>query len=123
MTPGWNEEVLAATDILLLTKLGPAIYADAVRACPVFGGANSTADANSLAVGSAEEPGALRDSIEFHVTPNHRLIVSASGSSQRQYAVYVELGHRIVAWGYDVGLSKDPQPFLRPALYTVRTVT
>jgi hypothetical protein len=123
MEPGWQEEVLAATDVLFLTTLGPRIYAAARAYCPVWGGANSHEEA-SIADGidpaaADETPGALRDSIEFHLT-GHSLIVSASGGNGRVYAADVELGHRIVAWGHATGQSKGPQAFLRPALYTIR---
>jgi hypothetical protein len=120
MEPGWEDDVLAASDVLFLTRLGPDIYADAWRLCPVFGGANSTATGVSLAAAGPDyEPGALRDSLEFHLT-GHSLIVSASGSPERQYAAFVELGHRVVAWGHPMGYSKGPTPFLRPALYAQR---
>jgi len=105
---------------MFLTRLGPEIAASAKDYCPVFGGAHSTATSDSLAAaGRDEEPGALRDSIEFHLEL-HSLIVSATGSSERSYAAYVELGHRVVAWGHDTGTEKQPQPFLRPALYQLR---
>ena len=38
------------------------------------------------------------------------------------YAAYVELGHRIVAWGHETGKFQPPQPYLRPALYRKREV-
>jgi len=121
MTPGWLEEILASCDVLLETTIGPMIWADARRYCPVMGGANSTASSDSLAADQegGESPGSLRDSIEFHMD-GHSLIVSASGGNGRDYAAYVELGHHIVAWGYSTGRSEKPEPFLRPALYTVR---
>jgi hypothetical protein len=121
MAPDWLEGVYLATDRLFLTRLGPEISTSAKAYCPVFGGANSTATATSLAAaGDDYEPGALCDSIEFHLRV-HSLIVSATGSDERSYAAYVELGHRVVAWGHDMGYSKGPQPFLRPALYSVRS--
>jgi hypothetical protein len=46
--------------------------------------------------------------------------VRATGNGERSYAVFVELGHRIVVFRYNTGRSKEAQPFLRPALYTVR---
>jgi len=98
------------------------IWADARRYCPVMGGSNSRASSDSLAAAEEdgdEDPGSLRDSIEFHMA-GHSLIVSATGSGQRSYAAYVELGHHIVAWGNPTGESEAPEPFLRPALYTVR---
>jgi hypothetical protein len=53
----------AAMDDYLDTRLGPAIAADAYRACP-------------------KRTNALADSIEHHVT-DHTLIVSATGSDER----------------------------------------
>jgi hypothetical protein len=121
MTAGWQGRLLEDWDVYAETNLGPKIWAAARAYCPVFGGQNSTATAASIAAAGPDyEPGALLDSIEFHLA-GHSLIVGASGSADRSYAAYVELGHRIVAWSHDTGRSKPPQPFLRPALYTVRT--
>jgi hypothetical protein len=39
------------------------------------------------------------------------------------YALYVEMGHRIVAWGHETGKFKAPDPFLRPALDSVVSET
>jgi len=120
MNPGWQDNVLAGTDALFLTRLGPEMRADARALCPVFGGQNSTATADSLAAaGDDYEPGSLLDSIEFHLA-GHTLIVSATGSEDRGYAVYVELGHEVVAWGHRMGYKKGAQAFLRPALYQLR---
>src|ERR1035441_5054668 len=100
---GWQAGVYALTDRLFLTRLGPEISEAAKRYVPVFGGQNSTATAASIAAAGPDyEPGALRDSIEFHLRV-HTLIVRASGSSDRSYAYWVETGHRIIAWGYDTG--------------------
>jgi hypothetical protein len=120
MEPGWEEQVLAAVDDMFMSSLGPQITASAKAYCPVFGGENSTASEESLA-GPDAQPGALRDSVKFEVT-RHELVVSATGSEERQYAAYVELGHRVVAWGHDTGTAKGPQPFLRPALYQERAL-
>lgn len=120
MNPDWLEDVYLATDRLFLTRLGPEISTAAKAYCPVFGGQNSTAKASSIAAAGPDyQPGALRDSIRFFLLV-HALIVMATGSDSRTYAAYVELGHRVVAWGKDMGYSKGPQSFLRPALYTVR---
>jgi hypothetical protein len=120
MEPGWQERVYVFTDQLFLTRLGPEIFTSARAYCPVFGGQNSTATAASIAAAGPDyEPGALRDSIEFHLA-GHSLRVGASGSADREYALFVELGHRIVAWGHDTGRSKGPQSFLRAALYQQR---
>ena len=64
--------------------------------------------------------GSLRDSIEFHLD-GHDLIVAATGSDERTYAYWVETGHDIVVFGHRTGRHKEAQPFLRPALYAVRS--
>jgi len=93
---GWEE--------LATGRLGPEIREDAKRYCP-------------------ERTGALAASIhdEFDQA-TQELIVEATGSEERDYAAYVELGHRIYhpstgETGPEVVL---PEPFLRPALYTER---
>jgi hypothetical protein len=127
MDADWLEEVYLATDRLFTTRLGPDIREAARDYCPVFGGQNSTATevsmqiAESLAArGQEPDPGALRDSIEDHLN-GHTLIVSANGSAERSYAYYVETGHHIVVFGRSTGRYKEAQPFLRPALFEVRT--
>lgn len=124
MDPGWLEDVLLATDRLFVTTLGPEISTAAKSYCPVFGGQNSTATATSFAIarslGRPIPGGALRDSIRFFLWV-HSLIVMATGDGERTYAAFVELGHRIVVFGRDTGRHKGPTPFLRPALYTVRS--
>lgn len=98
--PRLGENLAEATDALFRDHLGPAIRDDAKRFCP-------------------KRTGTLADSIEDHLD-GHTLIVSATGSDERYYAAYVELGHRIVAWGHKTGRVQPPQPFLRPALYQQR---
>jgi len=127
MAPDWLEGVYAGTDRLFTNILGPDIREAARDLCPVFGGQNSTATevsmqiAESLAArGREPDPGALRDSIEDHLN-GHTLIVSANGSDERSYAYWVETGHRIVVFGHDTGRYKAPSPFLRPALYQIRS--
>lgn len=83
-----------------MDTLGPAIRDDAKRFCP-------------------KRTHALADSIERHLE-GLTLIVSASGSDERTYGAYVELGHRIVAFGNETGRVQPPQPYLRPALYQAR---
>jgi len=99
--PAWQSRVYEATDALFRDRLGPAIRDDAKRFCP-------------------KRTGSLADSIEDHLE-GHRLIVSATGSDERAYAAYVELGARIVAWGHPTGRVRPPHPFLRPALYSQRS--
>lgn len=98
--PGAIGHVQEACDRLFRDVLGPAIRESAKAYCP-------------------KDTGALAESIEDHVE-DHRLIVTASGDSGRDYAAYVELGHRIVAWGHPTGRQQPPRPFLRPALYQER---
>jgi hypothetical protein len=97
MDPDWQEHVFAAVDEYFLDDLGPRIRDLAKEKCP-------------------KRTGDLADSIERHLE-GHDLIVSASGSDEREYALYVEKGHRIVAWGHQTGRVKGPEPFLVPALY------
>jgi hypothetical protein len=121
--PDWREGLYALTDELFVTRLGPDITADAKRYCPVFFGENSTAGDVSYQIaqslGTPMPGGALRDSIEFHLR-GHVLIVRATGNGERDYARWVECGHGIVVFGYRTERFKEAQPFLRPALYTVR---
>lgn len=96
---GWQEHILAAWDEYADTNLGPAIAEDARRYCPV-------------------DTGDLRSSIEHVVATDHALLVSAYGSDERWYAVYVEMGHRVYhpSTGVVGPEVVPPQPFLRPAL-------
>lgn len=98
----WRENVAAATREWFDTKLGPDIADDARRYCP-------------------ERTGDLKDSIEHHVEDGN-LIVSATGSDERTYAAYVELGHRVYhpSTGRVGPETVPPQPFLRPALMQQR---
>lgn len=121
MDPDWLEEVYASSDRLFEDRLGPDIREAARDYCPVFGGQNSTATEASMDAAPEDyQPGALHDSIEDHLN-GHFLIVSATGSDERSYAYYVETGHMIVAWGYRTGRHKEAQPFLRPALFQIRS--
>ena len=101
-TPGWENLIQAAADHLLENNLGPKITADARRYCPV-------------------DKGDLRDSIAQHME-DHTLVISATGSKERTYAAWVELGHR-VAHGRHGRVGPEvvpPEPFLRPALMQPR---
>jgi hypothetical protein len=99
--PDAYAHIAEAVDAFFLDVLGPAIRDDARRFCP-------------------KRSGDLADSLERHLE-EHTLIVSATGSEKREYAAYVELGHRIVAWGHETGHVQPPSPFLRPALYQQRS--
>jgi hypothetical protein len=61
---------------------------------------------------------ALMQSIESHVDGT-TLVVSATGSAEREYAAYIELGHRVFHPSTGrVGPEWVPaRPFLRPALF------
>lgn len=68
--------------------------------------------------------GNLRESVSFHVDwAKCSLIVSATGSIMRKgsnrkyYAAWVDLGHRVFAWGHETGEVKMPTAFMRRALY------
>lgn len=101
MEDGFEDEVMAGWLKLAEERLGPDIAGDARRYAP-------------------EDTGALKESVEHHME-GPTLIVSATGGADgRTYAAYVELGHRIVAWGHDTGKVQPPRPYLRPALYTER---
>jgi hypothetical protein len=123
MASDWLEHVLLATDGLFTETLGPAIRDDAKDLCPVFFGENSTAGETSyqiaVSLGTPMPGGSLRDSIEDHLD-GHDLIVAATGNGERTYAAWVELGHAVVVFGRPMGYEKESQPFLTPALYTVR---
>jgi hypothetical protein len=103
MTPDWQGRLDASIDEVYSDKLGPAIREDAYRYCP-------------------KRTGGLADSIEYHLD-GHTLIISATGSDDRDYASYVETGHRIVAGSPRAVTNRKTlsEPFLRPALYTKRT--
>jgi hypothetical protein len=98
-----DEHLRTTTAEWLDTRLGPDIAEDARRYCP-------------------ERTGSLRDSIEHHLD-GEDLIVSATGSDERTYAAYVELGHRVYhpSTGITGPEVVPPQPFLRPALYQQRS--
>ena len=123
MSADWQAQVYLATDRLFLTRLGPEISTSAKEHCPVFFGQNSTAGETSRQIaerlGTPMPGGSLRDSIRFFLWV-HSLIVMATGSDERYYAAWVELGHSVVVFGRRMGYRKEAQPFLRPALYQVR---
>lgn len=62
---------------------------------------------------------ALMQSIESHMDGT-TLVVSATGSAEREYAAYIELGHRVFHPSTGVvGPEWVPaRPFLRPALFS-----
>jgi hypothetical protein len=98
--PGALEGAQGDCDEFFATRLGPAIRDDSKRYCP-------------------KDTGALADSVEDHLE-GHDLIISATGNDERDYAAYVDGGHRIVAWGVKTGRVKGPNPFMRSALYQER---
>jgi len=102
MSGDWAENVGAAVAQWLDDELGPEIVDDARSYCPVL-------------------TGDLRDSIEHHMN-GPVLVVRATGSDERYYAVYVEMGHRVYHPSTRiVGPETVPsQAFLRPSLYQIR---
>jgi hypothetical protein len=123
MDADWQSKVFGLTDAMFQDRLGPEIKTDAQQLCPVFGEENSTATAFSIELAKRlgrDEPGGLRDSIEDHLN-GHTLIVAATGGGGRAYAYWVETGHYVKFFGHWTGNYKGPQPFLRPALYQVRS--
>jgi hypothetical protein len=97
-----GENITEGLDEYFNTNLGPKIAEDATRYCP-------------------KRTGALAESVEHHLE-DHTLIVSATGSDERSYAIYVETGHRVYhpSTGTVGPETVPPQPFLRPALYQQR---
>lgn len=102
MSGDWLANVQAAVGQWLDDDLGQKIEDDARMYCPVL-------------------TGDLQQSIEHHMD-GAVLVVRATGSDERYYAVYVEMGHRVFHPGTRiVGPETVPsQPFLRPALWQAR---
>lgn len=84
-------------------KLGPAVTGDMRGYCPV-------------------DTGALRDSIEHHMNDDVLIVKATGGAGDRAYAAYVETGHAVhhPSTGINGPERVAPQPFIRPAVYTVR---
>lgn len=93
----WGEIDHATSNIL--ERVADAVADDARRFAPV-------------------RTGYLRSTIERGPVEGDSIKVNALA----HYAAYVELGHRIVAWGHETGKFQPPQPYLRPALYRTRTL-
>ncbi len=94
--PAWERHLDVPIDDLM-EHLGSEVETDAKGLAPV-------------------NTGRLRDSIDHEVSDQ----VARIGSNV-DYAIDVEEGHRIVAWGHDTGRHKEADPFLKPALYTPRS--
>lgn len=99
------ENILRAVDKAFETKLGPQMEAEVKKNTPI-------------------DTGALIDSVKYSVDrTEHTLIVQAYGDEERAaenrkyYAAWVDLGHRIIAWGHDTGRVQPPTAFMRRALY------
>jgi|ERR1700722_9575608 len=98
------EHIYELTDKMFKENLGPMIKEQVVRNTP-------------------KDTGALADSVTMSVDiDTHKLYVQAYGDESRPegrkyYAAYVDLGHRIVAWGHDTDKVKAPTAFMRRALY------
>ena len=104
MDPDWQGKLSAVIDGSFADKLGPAIREDAYRYCP-------------------KRTGDLANSIEYHLDGD-TLIISATGSGDRDYAAYVEYSHRIVAGSPRKVTDRKTlaEPFLRPALFQTRAL-
>ena len=98
------EHIYELTDNMFEEKLGPMMEAQVKRNAP-------------------KDSGALAASVSMDVDRiEHKLYIQAYGDESRPegrkyYAAYVDLGHRIVAWGNDTGEVKPPTAFMRRALY------
>lgn len=101
---GWEEQVGAAVEEFLGQRLGPDIAADARRYAP-------------------ERTGALRDSIEHHLEGGTLIVSATGGDGGREYAAWVELGHRVhhPSTGITGPEVVPPEPFLTPALMQERS--
>lgn len=103
MSAGWHERLMERWRQFADAKLGPAVTDDMRRYCPV-------------------DTGALRDSIEHHMNGDALIVKATGGADDRVYAAYLELGHRV--WHPSTGITGPetvaPEPFIRPAVYTVR---
>ncbi|MCW2904453.1 MAG: hypothetical protein JWO67_6718 [Streptosporangiaceae bacterium] len=103
ISDGWEAPIQAGMAKLFEEKLGPDIAEDARRYAP-------------------ERTGALRDSIEHHLEDGKLIVSATGGDGGRDYAAYVELGHRVFhpSTGQTGPEVVEPEPFLRPALYKER---
>lgn len=124
---GWQAYVDAATEKLLDGRIGPDIVSDARQFCPKSSGTQDREAGGQLRYQETyreqddDSPGSLAESIKHHMN-GRTLIVSASGNDERDYAVYVELGHRVFHPSTRIVGPEvvPPSPFLRPALYRER---
>jgi len=124
----WETKVGAKVEEFLDGRLGPDIAADARRYCPKSARTQGRETAGQLRYHSGyrreadTSPGSLAESIEHHISDGGALIVAATGNDEREYAVYVELGHRVFHPSTRVTGPEvvPPEPFLRPALYQQR---
>lgn len=101
MDSDWEEKCQLACVNLLAETLGPEIAADASRLAP-------------------KDTGALAASVAHGMESTTLVVKASGGAGGREYALWVEEGHRIIAWGHDTGRYQPPRPFLRPALYRER---
>lgn len=101
---GASEKLAALVDHAL-DRLGPMVADEVRRNTP-------------------RDTGALVESVEDIVDRGaHKLYIQAYGDDLREadnrkyYAAYVDLGHRLIAWGHDTGRVIAPTAFMRRALY------
>lgn len=101
-----QDNINTLIDHMLGEKLGPMMVAEVVRNCP-------------------KDTGKLAESTDMQVDRDkHVLYITATGDETREggekrkyYAAWVDLGHRIIAWGNDTGKTKAPTAYMRKALY------
>lgn len=109
MQINWDKDsdahINSLVDHMLDDKLGPMMVAEVIKNCP-------------------KDTGKLADSTDHEVDRDkHVLYVTATGDEEREgerrkyYAAWVDLGHRIIAWGHDTGKVKQPTAYMRRALY------
>jgi hypothetical protein len=96
----WKTKVDGAAAVFLDTNLGPKIRDRAKIYCPV-------------------DTGSLRDSIDKSMEGTTLVISAVGGAGGREYAAYIELGHRVFhPFTGEVGPEwAVARPFLRPALF------
>lgn len=98
-----QDKINTLVDDMLQTKLGPMMEEQVKANTPV-------------------DLGNLRDSVTMEVT-DHKLYINAYGDEEREgenrkyYAAWVDLGHKLIAWGHDTGRVIKPTAFMRKALY------
>lgn len=125
MSPSWRADLSAAETALLAEKLGPAILDDAQRGCPVDTGRLKASldlrvhegDPPYLTVGSYpddEGPVEYAAAVEmgFHGIEQVREYVNHN---------FMGSGREVLIRAHERHANTPEQPYLRPALYRVRS--